>query len=266
MIDVLVGFGYLAVTVTVDKLTFDGVAVNIVNLLVNVEAVSGVSHHVGLDVGTCTGRDATGSNEVTGIVTVGKLGDLVLVPGDVEVGCPCEVTCHDRTSVDVELDTGVLKVTDVGVHCIGQVRSCGNGGPGQQVLGLALVDLKVTCDAVVEESEVDTEVPCGCFLPLDVGVVTVRLDNIDESALSVGDDVGIGSGVGSRVTVVTYCIDRHAGEEVVAYILLTGDTPAGTDLKVAEHAACGFHEGFVDYTPCKRNRRECTPAMILGET
>ena len=56
-----------------------------------------MSYFVGLDCTACTGRDAfAGSDEEVGVVACGKFGNLVLVPGDVEVGRPCEILSDNR--------------------------------------------------------------------------------------------------------------------------------------------------------------------------
>ena len=81
---------------------------------------------------------------------------------------------------------------------VGEVGACGHSGECEQVLGLALVEVEATVDAVVEETEVDTNVPCVCLLPLDVGVVAVGLEHIDECvvrAILAAERLGYGVGI-----------------------------------------------------------------------
>ncbi len=100
------------------------------------------------------------------------------------------------------------------------------------------------------------------FLPLDVGIVAVRLDRVHPSC-SVG--VGISPLVGAGITVVTHRVDRHVREIVVVEVLLACDAVAGAQLKFVKPAAGAFHETFVNEFPCESYRGERTPAVVLAE-
>ena len=111
-----------AVTVAVNKHTFDSLAVLIVNLLVNIEAACRISHFVSKHCTACTCRDTVaGSNEVILVVALEQFCNLVLVPSHVVRSCPSEVLLYNWTGSDCEFNTDVLQRTDVGVHCVGKV-------------------------------------------------------------------------------------------------------------------------------------------------
>ena len=77
MIEIFVGLVDLAVAVAVNEDTLERIAVLVIDLLVDIEAVGGMSYLMFLDGAACTGRDAAG----LGVGTLGKTCDLVFVPG-----------------------------------------------------------------------------------------------------------------------------------------------------------------------------------------
>ena len=70
MIEIFVGLVDLAVAVAVNKDTLERIAVLVIDLLVDIEAVGGISYLMFLDSAACTSRDATGLC----VGTLGKTG------------------------------------------------------------------------------------------------------------------------------------------------------------------------------------------------
>lgn len=66
------------------------------------------------------------------------------------------------------------------------------------------------------------------------------------------------------IEIIRYVVGRDIGE-IHAEILLTGLTIVKTELQVAHDAAHAFHKRLFYRTPCKRDCREDTPTVLLGE-
>ena len=177
----------LAVLVQVGIETFDRLAVRVIDLLVDEERIRGVAGLMDLDRVAGTAGYAAGSDsEVVGALVIGgKSGDLGLIEGRVEAKGPAPVPCLDRNGVELELDSLVGKVTDVGVQVVGQVGSGGHRGAVQEILGVALVEIHATEDPVAEEAVVKTDVVGRGGLPLEVGVVAKRRDRCDHLVAEV---------------------------------------------------------------------------------
>ena len=177
----------LAVLVQVGIETFDRLAVRVIDLLVDEERIRGVAGLMDLDRVAGTAGYAAGSDsEVVGALVIGgKSGDLGLIEGRVEAKGPAPVPCLDRKGVELELDSLVGKVTDVGVQVVGQVGSGGHRGAVQEILGVALVEIHATEDPVAEEAVVKTDVVGRGGLPLEVGVVAKRRDRCDHLVAEV---------------------------------------------------------------------------------
>ena len=243
-----------AVGVLVDVYAFEGIAVGVIYLLVYPVGVRSLAYDLLLDVHAA---DVAGGH----VGAFGQTGDLVAVPCEVEVRVPCEVAGHDGTRVDVELYTGVGEVAEVDVADVREVGTCGIVGPYEQVGRLAAVPVEATVDAVVEESEVDADVPCVGFLPLQVSIVLLGICYL----YVVGSTVGVDAdGIGVRL-VGEDVVDGEIGEVVAAKVLLAGDTVLGAELEFAQHAACAFHEVFLKYLPAEGHGGECAPAVVLAE-
>ena len=98
---------------------------------------------------------------------------------------------------------------------------CRNGG--DEVFGLASIEVERTRDAVVEESEVETCVPRIGSLPFKVRDVSFGSVGVDPAAVDVGFGTCSAVSVNGQIVVVA------------AYLLLTGHTVRCTELKIAEH-------------------------------
>ena len=190
-----------------------------------------------------TAGDAAGLDSVVvgALVIGGKFGYDGLVPGHIGTYLPVPVPGLDSYCIDLELDTGVLKVTDVGVEVVGEVCTCSYRSPVEEVLGEALVEVDGTVDAVIEEAIVKTYVPGRGGLPLQVGVVAGRSDRLD---YLVAENVLAGISVidiGGQGRIVT-CIE----------VLLTGLTVAQTELECG-HCIAVAEERLVLDVPAQGN-------------
>ena len=177
----------LSVLVQIDIEAFDRLAVRVIDLLIDEERVRGVAGLMDLDRVAGTAGDASGSDsEVVGAFVIGgKPGDLGLIEGRVEAKGPAPVPCLDRNGVELELESLVGKVTDVGVQVVGQVGAGGHRSAVQEILGVALVEIHATEDPVAEEAVVKTDVVGRGGLPLEVGVVAKRRDRSDHLVAEV---------------------------------------------------------------------------------
>ena len=184
---------------------------------------------------------------VLALVVGGKTRDLVAVPCGVEADVPVPVAVLYSHGVDLELDTDILQVADVGVEVVRKVGACGHGGPVEQVLRLAIVEVGATVDAAVEEAVVDTHVIGGRGLPFQIGVVARgrdRRDPVGAEGIVAAHRV---EDVGSQRRIVT-------GVEV----LLARLAPAQAQLQNVAVA----QERLVADVPAKCDRREQTPLVV----
>ena len=200
-------------------------------------------------------RGVVAAVHVVGVVVgIGQPGDFVVVPGGVEGEVPREVVGHDRLGVDAELHAVVLQRTDVLDEAGAEVGAHGNLHLVDEVLGLAVVSVEAAGDASVEEAEVESGVPRGGLLPLQVLVVGVGAQGV---VTLVTEEV-------LRVLVADV-ISRQVREVLVHDRLLPGDTPAQTELQVGEGLDVA-QEAFLLHLPCKGCRGELAPAVVVRET
>ena len=242
-----------AVPVQVGVHSFDGAACcAVVNLLVNLESVWSVAcliHHYG--------RRLHIAHICIGCVGLGgeaQVRNLVIKPCGVECGCPAPVLRFDNIGVQCNFNALGTDVAHICKHRFVKIDACGNGYSGKKVVGLARKVVNGAAEAVVQETEVDTEVPALRGFPAQVAVVCLGAQCRNPLAVEII--------VGSLETlgIVGYIrIVRDA-------VLLTGYTVACTNLKVVHNRTDAFEEVLASYSPCKRYRRECAPPVCLGES
>ena len=113
---------------------------------------------------------------ITWIVAGCQAGNLVLVIRNVETNLPTQIFLLDGHYIDGTLDTLVLQVTYVHQQVVGEVSTSSYRNLIQQVLGLALVYIDATIDAVASETEVQTNVIGCCLLPLNLSSIALWSD------------------------------------------------------------------------------------------
>ena len=158
----------------------------------------------------------------------------------VDVDVPLHVFAADRGEVQVDLDTFVGHVADVGI--VGRVtqRRC-RGECHQHVGRLAVEVLDATRYAVLEYAEFDTGVEVGIGLPGDVGITFLQ-ECHGHLSIRRGEPVGI------HITVVTDFV-------------ITLRTDRCLDLQHVEPAVRPGHEILLGYDPCGTYRPEVAPAV-----
>lgn len=171
----------------------------------------------------------------------------VLDEGDVEVGGPAEVAVLDIDAVDVDFKTAVSDFADILPLRTETGDVCEFLGK-EKVLGILDEEVGGNVEAVVEETEVETNVgSCGAF-PFQVLVgELLGVENGDE--LLAEAELAVGIKVHREVV----------GDAVVTYL-----APAGAELEIREDGLI-FHEVFVRDTPCSGERGEVAPLVGLGE-
>ena len=108
LVEILVGFSDLSVTIAVDYNARNGLAVLAVNLLINVVGEGRLANSVCLGVKTSSSRDTTYCNIVV-LVATDKFCDFVLVVSGVEVDVPEPVIGLDGFVVESKFETCVLE-------------------------------------------------------------------------------------------------------------------------------------------------------------
>ena len=108
---------------------------------------------------------------VTALLSVGKSCDFTLVERDIEVGGPFEfaLTAYKVYGIDRKFKTAVVDTSDILLYGRETERT-GHFGVEQQVFGVFVVDIDFTVDAVVEETEVQTDISLVGSFPFQVSV------------------------------------------------------------------------------------------------
>ena len=177
---------------------------------------------------------------------------LHVLPSEVVAQVPLPVLGLDRSRIQGQLDTLAIHITHVGQDSLREVGTgCGRNG-SQEVLGLTGIEIERTTEATAQESEIDTEVPRGGGLPLQVLHVCLR--TVSHDVVAIDESLGTchTGGIDWQVVVVADTI------------LLTCHTIAGTELQVADHLAV-LQPRLLCQGPAQGYRWESTPAVILGE-
>ena len=193
-----------------------------VNLLEYIERANWVTHLVNLNLVTNTTRDVTSLNtSIAWIVTCCQTSNLVLVIGNVETNLPTQVLLLDGHYIEGTLDTLILQVTYVHQQIVGKVGTSSYRNLVQQVLGLALINIDATIDAVASETEVQTNVIGSCLLPLNLSSIALWSDWSDNGVTELIERTCLVGMIGRNRRIVT-----------LVDVLLTGDTITQTKLQV----------------------------------
>ena len=115
-----------------------------------------------------------------------------------------------------------------------------------------MVEVEATSQAVADEAEVETGVPCGGCFPLQVFVVSVRNVLVSLAECGIERLCACGLLVGSEVSIVTDTF------------LLAGHTPTQTELHLGDSLHV-FQESLLVDFPTESYRWEVTPLVTLVE-
>ena len=107
-----------------------------------------------------------------------ELGDLVLVPGYIEACVPCEVIRVDGTHTESSLKTEVAERTDVLVEHVGSERTRSSRNECEEVFRVAEIPVEGKSILVILPAHVKTDVPSSGGLPLEIGVVALRIISV----------------------------------------------------------------------------------------
>ena len=174
--------------------------------------------------------------------------DLVAVVAEGEVEVGEELAFADefvRLQVELPSDIGHRAHVAVGEGVV----ACAGGYADvlhEHIAAFAVVPFGLQAQAVVEEREVESDIPCGGGLPLKVGQADV---------------VGLH---GTHVEIA-WCTAVDALVEVVAVGLVTDLSPAASQGEHGEPAAGGLHPFLVDDIPSERGGGEVAPAAVGTE-
>ena len=182
-----------------------------------------------------------------------QIGDFILLPGGIGTDTPCEVIGLYWCCADGNLHTTALDVANVGKQLLVEVCSCCCRDGSKQVLSLAVVVINRTCNAVVEESKVNSHVVSLGGLPLQVGIVCCRAVCVDWSTAKHIVGSRLADGVNWHVAIVGNAV------------LLSGNTVAQAQFEVVHHLLHTLKKRFIRESPCKCHRGECSPACIGAE-
>ena len=123
-------------------------------------------------------------------------------------------SCLHRNTVYRKLESRVSDRTDVGHQLVSEIRAHRGLYRVQKVSRIADVCIDVTVETVVEESVVDTKVPCQRRLPLDRRIICLRIKHAHVCSPA------------HVVLMVCVAVDVVSGKvDIIAYtVLLAGKT------------------------------------------
>ena len=188
-------------------------AVLVIDLLIEVERIGRVTHHVSLHVIADTTADASCLDSCIGRIVIGcQLGDTVVIVREVGPDGPVPVLSLKGDTAYLKLDTFVNQATDIGYQVVGQIGSRRDRNLVKQIRCFPIVKIQGTVESAVKESVINTHVVSGGGLPFQIGIVTVGLDGDDHLTVehihtSVGVvHIGGESRVVSRIEVLLSCL------------------------------------------------------------
>ena len=151
---------------------------------------------------------------IIAVVATCQLGDFIVVPCNVIAEVPGEVLSHNRFGVDGKFHTVVFQWTDILCHLGIEVSSDGNFNAVQQVIRFTEVSVDTACDSSIQESEVQSGIPCGRFFPFQIFIESLRAGS---RVIRIAKRI-------LGILVIDY-IQRKISK-IITYVLLTGNTPA----------------------------------------
>ena len=200
-------------------------------------------------------RVTNGESAVQNLVVVSAAGhqlvNLVLVPSEVVADLPVPVFRLYGAPSSSHLDTGVVQRADVAGHLVREVGSHGNHNRVDQVLGLTMIEVEVQGQTVVQDSEVQTGIPCGGLLPSQCVVVGIR---------TIGAAIAVEQRIVSALFVGCICRNIRI---VADSFLLTGDTPACAQLQVRKPFGVLQERLVVDF-PSQGHGWEQAPLLVFA--
>ena len=129
------------------------------------------------------------------------------------------------------------------------VRGNGHFVVTKKILLAAVEIVKRTVDAIVQDREVESDIPVFTFFPSKIGIdILAGAPNLEILTIVI------------IVAEAAHCVDR----QIAAEVLVAGLAIVGTDFKVVDPRYL-FHKLFLRYTPTCRNGGEITPFVVFTE-
>ena len=117
-----------AILILVDKCILNRITIFVVYLFIYIECIRGIPYTMYLDVITRSHADTSGGHShVVRIEDGGQFRNFRFAPGSVYTDIPRKVFCNNRSGIDVDFNTLILQITDIGGHLIRKIRTGGNG-------------------------------------------------------------------------------------------------------------------------------------------
>ena len=204
-----------------------------------------------LDGGTRRKRRITGCyTRIVRIIGSGQFRDPALVPSEVVAQFPSEVLGLNGHGIDIELHPLIFHTAYIRRNDVGKVRSGRSTDTIQQVLGPLVIILQRTCNPIVQETEIHSQVIGRGFFPFQIGTIPVRFQQVRIQVLS--GRIGT-QGIGRQV-------------QVIADFLLTGHPIPEAKFQLGKDIAPCFHPRLIQESPGESHRRESTPTIIGSES
>ena len=252
LVEILIAFIDLTVTVTVNYAVLNWLAILVINLLVNIEWVHSVTHLVSLQISTrtITYLDVCINNRSTILWYTIQVGNLVLVVSEVVCHGPEPVLGLDSTPGNSCFNTGILQGTDV-LPCLVLV-TCHRRKWSivQQIGSLSVVPIYATRQSLIQDTPVQTYVVGrGCF-PLQVRTVVIWSVKFTLTS--------------NWIETICTCADRIRWNPLIIAdrtSLLTSLTITQTELQVRQPVSV-LQECFFVSLPCKSEWWEPCPVLL----
>ena len=132
-----------------------------------------MTYGMSLNIATCTSTNTTCFHVVIVTTATNKFVDLVVVIGKVVCYLPTPIFCLDRTNGCSKLETSIVQRTNIAGHLIAEVRTCRNIYRVNQVFCLTIVPIEIELQTVVQESQVNTDIPRSCLFPCQIRVISI---------------------------------------------------------------------------------------------
>src|SRR5690606_36594910 len=97
--------------------------------------------------------------------------------GEVQVEIPCKVVVANNSAVDYNFDSFSSEATDVLPCAVREVRSDGYSSIDNQVVADFIKRIHRCTQAIVPESEVESDVVCRSFFPFAIRTQAIRHRN-----------------------------------------------------------------------------------------
>ena len=172
----------------------------------------------------------------------GEFSDLVAIVADGKASFPLEVLAVHKNGVQTGIQTDILEFAFVGPH-IAETGDVAHSLAGEEVAGLACIEVEAEAEAVLEEATLETYVEAAVGFPLDGGVLNIG--ELESRGLSEELDV---FEVGTS--------------GIVVYVVVTALFVACGNLEVVD--TFNIEPLFVAHHPSSLNGGEDTP-LHAGE-